>query len=222
MAPSVWGPMAWRMLHGLAHRFDTMEGTVLSADVMEAVVLLLLRLSWVLPCVHCRNSYTEYLIDNREAIDELLLRREMRTLVWHLHNLVNLKLDKPQFERLDVVKRRSEVWSVEFDAREVLGLLFVVALNYDTNGEPDRERNYHAFFAVLPPVLHFAGEPLLASALARYVARMPPHITQNDLVARLYRAQSEAWRSVCWGPIPSRVEIEDRYNLCRSDAVAPR
>lgn len=216
MAPSIWGPMGWRTIHGMAHAFDHLTawgpGGRARDTVALAFHLFLCLLAWVLPCVFCRESYTDYLLQGEAALLRAFATQDVRRFVFTLHNLVNAKLGKPQFTDFELVVRRSKVWSVEFSPAEVFGLLFVMALNYDANGEPDKDDHYRQFFDVLPLLFDALGQSRLAAALeGAEVARFAS--TQEDLLRRLHRAYT-AWCPV--RPAASLDSLVARYDLCRA------
>lgn len=216
MIPAVWGPMTWRPIHGAAHRFDTLEG-IQDRDA-DIFVLMLLRLAFVLPCLHCRESYVQFLAKiGSEGMITFFKEKQVRTFAVHLHNLVNRKLNKP-LHSLKVAALRDKVWSVGFNAREFLGLLFIIALNFVNNGEADKQRNYRLFFHVLPDFVLAVDEPGLAAALehVREVVdgirlRLPPETYQTELVHALREALE-----ILEGSAPPIEELVERYNLCRS------
>lgn len=217
MVPDVWGPMAWRAIHGAAHRFDTNEGaTARDADLF---VLFLLRLAFVLPCVHCRDSYVRFLAKlGAEGMVTHFQRQRVREFAVTLHNLVNAKLGKPHHS-LRVAVLRDKVWSVGFCARDFVGLLLIVALNYVNNGEADKQRHYRLFFHALPDFALAIDEPRLAAALehVREVTdgvrrRLPTETYQDLLVAALHKALL----LLDGASAPPIDVVIERYNLCRS------
>lgn len=216
MMPFLWGPMAWRQAHGMAHVFDTRVEDDVSEQTAELFVLFLIGLAWVLPCSTCRESYTDYLLGylKRDLIAEYFVPRNVQRFVFDLHNLVNKKLDRPPATDFDLVLRRSEIWSVEFLPRELFGFLFVVALNFAGNGEPNKNKHYREFFGVLPALLLALNHVRMSVALKNH---LPLHVetwTQDLLVRALYQAFEE------WHPldevVPSYKSIVSTYGLCRN------
>lgn len=93
MNTAVWGPCAWRVLHGVAHS--------LGPDVRVTdphVQSLIGHLNAAMPCKLCRDSFTGF----RSALDEDFAKKETVPTFAHwlydAHNLVNNKL---QYHNLD-------------------------------------------------------------------------------------------------------------------------
>ena len=222
MESAVWGPMAWRCIHGAAHRYDTATG---ANDFGTASIfsLFLLRLAWVLPCVYCRESYTdnirEYEIPNASGvrpIDWFFGNRQVRRLAMQLHDFVNRKLGKPLLDNYELVVRRSTVWSAEFTPREFFGLLFLIALNFSSNGEPGKHGNYHRFYSIVPDFCHSLGHEMLGVALdagLEPLVSRPETMRQDTLVAALYDAY-KIWAGD--REVLTLDEIYDRYTLCKT------
>jgi hypothetical protein len=215
MAPAIWGPMAWRLIHGAAHIYDTQEVAPSSTDA-DIFSLFLMRIAWVLPCAPCRASYMDHLMYlGRPSVDAYFQERDARGLGVILHDFVNHKLGKPIFGDADTAARRSCVWSPEFTDHEVFGLLFVIGLNYDSNQEPDKEMHYRQFFEILPDFCHLLGHAKLAAALGSFRIHLgrQGRFTEQRLVEMLHRA------FVLWSDgaasTPSLSDVVGRYNLCR-------
>jgi hypothetical protein len=212
--------MAWRAIHGMAHRYDTAAAPQ-TADDARIFCLFLLRLAWVLPCVYCRESYTDNIRwyeepdphTGRPRTDLYFARRQARRLAMELHNQVNVKLGKPIIDNYELVVRRSTVWSVEFLPREFFGLLFIIAINYNSNGEPGKEGHYYRFYTVLPDLCVSLGYDMLGAALEAGLGDMEPGFTQEWLVQALYTAYT------LWAGERDTMtldEIYDRYTLCKT------
>lgn len=212
MMPFLWGPMAWRQIHGMAHVFDTRVDDDIAVETAEAFVIFLMALAWVLPCSTCRAGYTDFLLLylKRDLVNEIFLPRQVRQFAFDLHNLVNEKLGRPLCESFELVQRRSAVWSVEFLPREFFGLLFIIALNFEANQEPDKIEHYQEFFDVLPVLLDAMGHLRMARALRQNFP--PSKWTQPALMKALYAAFTD-WHP---SPVPAYREIVETYTLCRA------
>ena len=219
MIPSIWGPMAWRAIHGMAHRYDTAPEP-LSADDARLFCLFLLRLAWVLPCVYCRESYTDNIRwfeqpdhTGQPRTDQYFRKRHVRRLAMELHNQVNVKLNKPVMENYELVLRRSAVWSIEFLPREFFGLLFIIAINYNSNGEPGKARHYYHFFTILPDLCVTLRHEMLGAALEAGLEALSEDFSQEALVEALYHAYT-LWAGE--REIMSLDAVYDRYTLCKT------
>ena len=78
-----WGPPAWILLHTLAYNYNP--------NLAEYYKLFFGNLKYVLPCIYCRASFTEYTealpIDN--SLDS---REQFFKWLYNIHNMVNDKL----------------------------------------------------------------------------------------------------------------------------------
>lgn len=220
MIPGIWGPMVWRFIHRAAHEYDTATHALSERDAL-VFCLFLIRLAWVLPCSHCRVSYTDYLrsflqVDENggRRINAYFQQRAVRRLAVEIHDLVNQKLGKPVFANLELDRRRSAVWSSEFLEPEFFGILFIIAINYRSNGEPEKETHHRRFFELLPDLCMSLGHLRLAASLEAVELGNITPFEQEMLVNGLYEAL------VLWtgrrDRVPALSVLVDRYTLCRS------
>jgi hypothetical protein len=95
--PKIWGPPLWDILHYITFRYDP-------KDAKKVERLFMYHLPNLMPCIHCRNHYKEYVrrnpikLRNREELSKWLVR---------IHNLTNQQLKKPQFAYSKAVQRYS-------------------------------------------------------------------------------------------------------------------
>jgi hypothetical protein len=229
MIPYLWGPMAWRQIHGMAHQFDTLPN--IDNRVADLFVLFLISLAWTLPCKTCRTSYSGYLNSYMEpnslgqrGIDTFIASRNLRRFAFDLHNTVNLKLGKPLAESFDLVTRRSEMWGVEFLPSELFGLLFIISLNYKDNMEANKEKHHRRLFAVLPDLLFALGEPNMAVSLEEVQISKIRVLTQDAILSKLYEAYVDWHSQECKEAQPRLLqskpqtmqELIARYTLCQN------
>jgi len=211
MLPYLWGPMAWRQIHGMAHVFDTRVQDA-TQETAELFVLFLIGLAWVLPCYGCRASYTEYLLADlkKDLVETVFLPRQVRKWAFDLHNIVNRKLNRPESSEFELIVRRSEMWSVEFLPRELFGLLFIIALSYDANQEIDKDIHFCEFFTILTPLLAALGNTAMSTALYTHLKIYTGVLTTEKLTRGLYNSL-HAWAD---GPVPTYKKILATYSLC--------
>jgi hypothetical protein len=203
MIASVWGPMAWRLMHSLAHAYDMLpEGG--SPEVADLMLAFMLALPGVLPCRECRDDSTRITGTMATELRRAVFARRAMGATFTLHNTVNRKLGKPQFDRIDVAQRRACVWSGD---DEVLGLLFIIALNFDNNSDPDKAARHAMFFRVFIPLLEHVGRRELAAALRHGMAGMP--LTKSGMVVAFYEAHK---RVTCRDA--GLENLIARYSLC--------
>ena len=159
-----WGPPAWVMLHTIAQGFNK--------DNESAFKTFYSNLRNVLPCIYCRNSFSEFL---EKCPIRTGSRREFNKWLYAIHNLVNDKLRKqglvqwnnPSFA--DVDARYRAMYSAVYDhlntcksksaphaTDDIMGwnFLYCLAFNY-----PERDptvtqiHGYTVFFRLLGRIL---------------------------------------------------------------------
>ena len=90
MSKSVWGPATWTMLHCLVLKIKD------DANNIEQLKKIISSICDNLPCPYCA-SHARSIIQksNFNKIEDIL---SLRVFVFQLHNKVNEKLKKPQFD----------------------------------------------------------------------------------------------------------------------------
>lgn len=102
-----WGPLFWRLLHGLAEHAGSLGSggstamDVLRGDEIRTWILVLTMLQQTLPCDVCTKHYGEWLAEHNPSTLTGLSYGEIgpwiRNYLWSLHNEVNEGNDKPVF-----------------------------------------------------------------------------------------------------------------------------
>ena len=76
-----WGPSGWKLLHSISFSYSEKLKNKYK-DFFNVV-------AFVLPCKHCRKSYSEYIIDDPVKVDS---KNDLTRWLWRIHNKVNEKL----------------------------------------------------------------------------------------------------------------------------------
>ena len=101
VAPSDWGPNAWKLLHGIAERVGNHSLLPIIRDEQNELKIVLRDFWMLLPCKHCQAHYRDWLRShNPDAFIRGYgedLQSDMRSWVFRLHNVVN------QTREVDVV-----------------------------------------------------------------------------------------------------------------------
>ena len=104
---SEWGPLLWRILHGLAEKSGAAVTPMYYDDERRALIQLFKALSKTIPCPSCKDHYDTYL--RLHAVEKPImeiqydfLRTYVRTWFWELHNWVNESYGKPLFDQKDL------------------------------------------------------------------------------------------------------------------------
>jgi hypothetical protein len=99
-AATEWGPILWRILHGLAERATTTPFKMFQADETRLYIALIKQTALILPCDTCSQHYKLYLQENPpdplKTMDYLSTRDWIRRWFWILHNEVNAGFTPPR------------------------------------------------------------------------------------------------------------------------------
>jgi len=88
MDPTKWGPGLWVFLHTLTFNYPS-NPTWTEKKIMNDY---LTQLQYVLPCIHCRSHYKDYLLNEPPKLES---RSEFVVWMIQLHNDVNKRNNKP-------------------------------------------------------------------------------------------------------------------------------
>jgi Erv1 / Alr family len=91
-----WGPVFWRLLHGMAEHVGNVPMPGLRGDEMRAWKVVLTTLDRALPCEHCRDHLKGYVSQHPINIpDDYSQGRDyIRRWLYELHEDVNGRLGK--------------------------------------------------------------------------------------------------------------------------------
>ena len=85
----IWGPCCWKLLHSIA--WTCPENP--TDEEKHNYIIFFISLSKVLPCLHCRKHFQEWIRENDINSDS---RDNLAKWVWKLHNHINKKNNKPE------------------------------------------------------------------------------------------------------------------------------
>jgi hypothetical protein len=101
-----WGPLFWRVLHGLAELAGKQKSTLLQADEIRIWIPTLEQIQHTLPCDVCRTHYKQWLADHPpNTLTTLSYDKSghwIQTYIWSLHNEINEGNGKPIFQFEDI------------------------------------------------------------------------------------------------------------------------
>ena len=101
-----WGPLFWKVLHGLASMAGRQTDAVLKGDEIRIWIQILTHVRNCLPCDICRDHYGRWLAAH--PVDVLTGMPYIQTAEWiqrylfDLHNEINEGNDKPIFAFSDL------------------------------------------------------------------------------------------------------------------------
>jgi hypothetical protein len=173
-----WGPDGWRLLHSISQTYPERPNKI----EMNTYKIFFESLQYVLPCIYCRLSYTEYI--NELSIDDYLNNRhELSKWVYLIHNKVNNKLRKqgllhykdPSFEE---VYKKYEKFVEDIKNGECIEIpgwnfIYCIVFNYPINIdhiETVRKNHYDIFFTYLGFVIPFDN---IKNAYNKYILKYP-------------------------------------------------
>ena len=91
---SIWGPALWLILHSACERIGAQSMKKLPQEESRIWLGLLQRLRYSLPCPQCKKHYNAFFSSNPITV---ITQDTIRRWLFHLHNQVNQRLEKPAF-----------------------------------------------------------------------------------------------------------------------------
>jgi len=155
-----WGPPGWTLLHTIAYSYNP--------KLKSEYNLFFTNLKYVLPCIYCRASYTEY-IEDLPIENFLDTRDNFFYWLYQIHNMVNNKLrsqgllnwNNPNIEE---VKNKYNDMSKEINQckirdKSIMGwnFLYCIAFVFPEDGintaQTSHYHGYLVFFNILSKIL---------------------------------------------------------------------
>jgi len=97
-----WGPILWRIIHGLAENYGNLMHPLFSKEEEIAWPKFIEQIQHILPCKECRQHYKDYYIKNKPSSLKKLSSTEQKIWIknyfFNLHNEINIRNDKPLFD----------------------------------------------------------------------------------------------------------------------------
>lgn len=145
---SIWGPALWLILHSACERIGVHNMKKLPQEESRIWLGLLQRLRYSLPCPQCKKHYNAFFSGNPITV---ITRDFVRRWLFHLHNQVNQRLEKPAFseeslpqyeaifnfsQQYDIVQGQMlaavrQGWSTYDDVQHTLRILTEMKCFYD-------------------------------------------------------------------------------------------
>ena len=98
-----WGPLFWKILHGLAEYSGKQTDLNLQKDELNKWKHLFTKLQNCIPCDICRDHYNRWIINHPtneiESLPYNQVGNWIRDWFWNLHNEINEGNDKPLFDK---------------------------------------------------------------------------------------------------------------------------
>lgn len=124
-----WGPILWRILHGLAERHGNLIYPLFLKEEEIMWPKFIEQTMNILPCKECREHYKTYYQKNNPSILKSLNGEQKKIWIqnyfFNLHNEINLDNNKPIFKFEDLYKTYKSV-NFYFEIKHFEKLLKVV------------------------------------------------------------------------------------------------
>jgi hypothetical protein len=92
--PSIWGPLAWKILHGIGVKAGKIQNQKMRADENREALWLISHLEYIIPCPECRQHILAYRKKNGLPSSS----NEIGRWLFFFHNIVNERLGKNKVE----------------------------------------------------------------------------------------------------------------------------
>jgi len=92
MSPTQWGPPIWTLFHTLAEKIHEDKFSTLGHQLF----ILIKKICKVLPCPDCSMHASTFLAKINFA--HIKTKSNFRYMLWHFHNSVNKRKNKPLFD----------------------------------------------------------------------------------------------------------------------------
>jgi hypothetical protein len=186
MNTNSWGSRMWSYIHLVAQYYS--EGHGVDKDAFKFFDIL----KYVLPCIYCRNSYTEFV----KELPPLKSAIDSQWWLYNLHNKVNDKLRKqellfskdPSFRRIYL--RYSKILNdidIRRDPSNMWYSLFTIAFNYDP--EKHNKQKYKEFYQLaLQKTVPYGNKyyRTIVKALKKHPINRQIFASENTLTRWLY------------------------------------
>jgi hypothetical protein len=235
----IWGPPLWRLIHSVAY--------CAKSEHADELALFFLSFKKVLPCIYCRKSFEEFeqilvVQHGNKRLGQIIQDNELFAWSYALHDLVNKKLDKQEFEKqmvtttclrakqlsFECLQKRHKLHPVNVTVTDLFDILFIFALNYPEDPQDEellvKRQAYKQFLLRLPLVVHICikyGDPLIAlryDPLLRfqkaYMMFTSDNLSRTVLDSRknLFCAILIVWAAYYRHDITSRAASKELYN----------
>lgn len=133
MDSRVWGNLFWNLFNDVCVIRDFYQSELSPAD-KQTIKQFFYVSCFMLPCKHCRKSYTRYIKNNPPKFPYI-------RWVFDLHNKVNRKLKRTCTLKYKIFEKRCLTYSSFGSNNQLWDLFFIFAFNY----EPHKLQQYRKF-----------------------------------------------------------------------------
>lgn len=160
-----WGPLAWILFHALAKRLDERLCHLRTSRKRRQAVrqygaLFFALVKDILPCIHCRRSYSGFMTERDTDVSRVGARGlSFRLYVYRVHEKVNKKLFWQSVPKEDIWRwlgyqpRLRAVQYVDLESPEALEVLFRFTTYVYCDVDNSRLGPLHAFPDIMGKLL---------------------------------------------------------------------
>lgn len=200
MDPFIWGPLLWNILEDCCYSLDTQN---VSQRHQDMFIIFAHSLTYLLPCVYCRNSYSKFI--KVEAPEEYIKIKNLSQWVFNIHNLVNKKLNKQSNITFKKFQKRLQVQTSRSTHTDIIDFTNILILNYDVKQHPHKREWMFYFFNTLPAIIDLI--PHANTFLHPTNCKLYPFIAQllND------NSILQVWFNSQWKPVSTSNNSRCQY-----------
>ncbi len=201
MNSSIWGPKMWDIMFTTAHTLPVSD-----------CISMLNELRVVLPCSHCRRSYTAYLqrFDPEACINDA---ESGAKFIWTLHDFVNVKLDKRKAcIPFSLLQLRHAVFSSVCSYWDPLDMLAIISLQLENMEQVESYCRIAPIFTKLAVVL---GAPPACNVVPDANVCCPSNTWIHALSCRT------KVRTALGMVAESRSDFKEHFEMCRASVETP-
>tara|TARA_B100000767_G_scaffold268195_1_gene288064 strand:+ start:424 stop:819 length:396 start_codon:yes stop_codon:yes gene_type:complete len=123
MDPNIWGSHAWLFLHTITLNYPENP----TKFDKEHYKNFFENLSHVIPCDVCRSHYKQNI---RKHPIQLESKESLAKWLHNIHNLVNVKNNKDEFEYEEFIKKYSNLYSGDTNMKKILMMILIIIIGF--------------------------------------------------------------------------------------------
>jgi hypothetical protein len=121
MDPNIWGSQAWLFLHTITLNYPDNPNKY----DMESYKKFFENLAEVIPCEVCKAHYKKNI---KMYPIQLESKESLAKWLHHIHNLVNVKNDKPKYSYDQFIEKYSNLYSTNNNKKYLFILLILISI----------------------------------------------------------------------------------------------
>lgn len=123
MDPNIWGSHAWLFLHTITLNYPE-DPTKFDKENYKNFFE---NLSHVIPCDVCMGHYKQNIRKHPIQLDS---KESLAKWLHKIHNLVNVKNNKDEFEYEEFIKKYSNLYSGDTNMKKILMMILIIIIGF--------------------------------------------------------------------------------------------